>query len=94
LQSDGARHTALTNLFSGGLARGIVNRAMRELGPIHPLAPPFPSAAAAMAPLRTHAEAKGNGDFSPLWAGQNVGGCSDVTAAQLTRTLAGTMGPA
>jgi len=94
LQGDGARHTALTNLFSGGLARGIVNRAMRELGPIHPLAPPFPSAATAMAPLRTHAEAQGNGDFSPLWAGQNVGGCSAVSAAQLTRTLAGAIGPA
>jgi nitronate monooxygenase len=89
LLGDGARHTALTNLFSGGLARGIVNRAMRELGSIHPLAPPFPLAAAAIAPLRTRAEAAGSGDFSPLWAGQNVSGCRQVPAAQLTRALAG-----
>lgn len=90
LDGEDARHTALTNLFSGGLARGIVNRAMREIGPIHPLAPPFPLAAAAMAPLRRHAEAAGKGDFSPLWAGQSVSGCRRVPAAQLTRALAGT----
>jgi nitronate monooxygenase len=88
LQGDGAGHTALTNLFSGGLARGIVNRVMRELGPIHPLAPPFPLAAAAMAPLRSRAEAAGSGDFSPLWAGQNVSGCKAVPAGILTRELA------
>jgi nitronate monooxygenase len=89
LQGESAHRTALTNLFSGGLARGIVNRAMRELGPIHPLAPPFPLAATAMAPLRAHAEAAGQGDFSPLWAGQNVSGCKAVSAAEVTRTLAG-----
>jgi nitronate monooxygenase len=89
LQDEGARHTALTNLFSGGLARGIVNRAMRELGCIHPLAPPFPLAAGAMAPLRSRAEAAGKGDFSPLWAGQNIEGCKAVPAGMLTRALAG-----
>ena len=34
LKSEGARHTALTNLFTGRPARGIVNRVMRELGPL------------------------------------------------------------
>jgi len=92
LQTDDARHTALTNLFSGGLARGIVNRVMRELGPVHPLAPPFPLAAAAIAPLRSRAEAQGRGDFSPLWAGQNATGCKAVSAADLTRELAGIAG--
>ncbi|MFL6593076.1 MAG: NAD(P)H-dependent flavin oxidoreductase [Luteimonas sp.] len=92
LQSEDAHHTALTNLFSGGLARGIVNRAMRELGPIHPFAPPFPLAAGAIAPLRSRAEAAGRADFSPLWAGQNVAGCRRMPAAELTRTLAGTAG--
>ncbi|MCP2937183.1 nitronate monooxygenase, partial [Salmonella enterica subsp. enterica serovar Typhimurium] len=33
LGSEAARHTALTTVFSGRPARGIVNRAMRELGP-------------------------------------------------------------
>ncbi len=42
LKSEAARYTALTNLFSGGLARGIMNRIMRELGPINNGAPPFP----------------------------------------------------
>jgi len=89
LQSDGARRTALTNLFSGGAARGIMNRAMRELGPMNDIAPEFPLAAAAMAPLRAKAEAAGSGDFSPLWSGQNPTGCREVPAAQLTRGLAG-----
>jgi nitronate monooxygenase len=51
LSGAGARHTALTNLFSGRPARGIVNRLMRELGPMSPLAPAFPLAAAAVAPF-------------------------------------------
>jgi nitronate monooxygenase len=89
LKSDAARHTALTNLFSGGPARGIVNRAMRELGPMSALAPAFPLAAAAMNPLRAKAESRGSGDFSPLWAGQNATGCKEIPAADLTRELAG-----
>jgi len=89
LQGADAAHTALTNLFSGGVARGIVNRLMRELGPISPLAPSFPLAAAALAPLRARAEADGRGDFSPLWAGQNASGCRAIPAARLTRQLAG-----
>jgi nitronate monooxygenase len=89
LQSDAARITALTNLFTGRPARAIVNRLMRELGPISPLAPAFPLATAAIAPLRAKAESLGQGDFSPLWAGQNVSGCKPVPAATLTRELAG-----
>ena len=88
LQSDGARHTALTNLFSGRPARGIVNRLMRELGPMSTAAPEFPLASAALAPLRAHAERLGSGDFSPLWSGQNASGCKNVPAAQLTLELA------
>jgi nitronate monooxygenase len=88
LQSPAAQHTALTNLFSGRPARGIVNRVMRELGPISPLAPAFPLATAAIAPLRTQAESQGSGDFSPLWAGQNVSGCKAISAAELTHELA------
>jgi nitronate monooxygenase len=62
-------HTALTNLFSGRPARGMVNRLMRELGPLSAVAPDFPLASAAIAPLRSAAESRGSGDFSPLWAG-------------------------
>jgi nitronate monooxygenase len=88
LTSDAARVTALTNLFSGRPARGIVNRLMRELGPMNAAAPTFPLASAALAPLRAKAESLGRGDFSPLWAGQNVRGCREVPAAELTRALA------
>ena len=88
LQSEAALHTALTNLFTGRPARGIVNRIMKELGPISTTAPAFPLATAAIAPLRAKAESTGSGDFSPLWSGQNASGCKDIPAAQLTRELA------
>lgn len=88
LKSEAARHTALTNLFTGRPARGIVNRIMRELGPISTAVPAFPLATAAIAPLRAKAESQGSGDFSPLWAGQNTSGCREVAAAKLTRELA------
>lgn len=87
LQSEAARHTALTTLFSGRPARGIVNRVMRELGPLNPAAPAFPTATAAIAPLRAHFEKQGSGDFSPLWSGQNAGGCRSAPAADITREL-------
>jgi nitronate monooxygenase len=80
--------TALTNLFTGRPARGIVNRVMRELGPINPRAPAFPLATAAIAPIRAKAEAAGSGDFSPLWSGQNATGCREVPAAEIVRSLA------
>ena len=87
LKGDGARGTALTNLFTGRFARGIVNRIMRELDPINDAAPAFPLAAAAMAPLRARAEGMGRDEFSPLWAGQNTSGCKEVSAAIVTREL-------
>ncbi|WP_369960154.1 NAD(P)H-dependent flavin oxidoreductase [Pseudomonas benzenivorans] len=88
LQSEAARHTALTTLFSGRPARGIVNRLMRNLGALPAEVPAFPLAAAALAPLRAAAERQGLGDCSPLWAGQNLAGCRPIGAAELTRELA------
>lgn len=88
LMSEAAAHTALTRLFSGRPARGIVNRVMRELGALNPAAPAFPLATAGMAPLRAHWEAQGSGDFSPLWSGQNASGCRAVPASDITRALA------
>jgi nitronate monooxygenase len=94
LKSESSRHTALTNVFTGRPARGIVNRIVRELGPISPLAPEFPLATAALMPLRSAAEAQGRDDFSPLWAGQNTSGCREVGAADLTRELSRGFRPA
>ncbi len=88
LTTDTARETALTNLFTGRPARGIVNRLMRELGPINMAAPEFPLATTGIAPLRAKAESLGLGDFSPLWCGQNTSGCRAIPAAELTRSLA------
>ncbi|MCH8505474.1 MAG: nitronate monooxygenase, partial [Ectothiorhodospiraceae bacterium] len=88
LQSGAARHTALTNIFRGRPARGIVNRIIREIGPICPTAPAFPLATGAIGPLRAAAEQRGNGDVAPLGAGQNGSGCRQVPADELTRSLA------
>jgi nitronate monooxygenase len=89
LKSQEARHTALTNVFSGRAARGIVNRLVREMGPMSEAAPAFPLAGAAVAPLRAMAESRGDSGFSPLWCGQNASGCREIPAGELTRELAG-----
>ncbi len=88
LVSDAAQRTAITNVFTGRPARGIVNRAVAELGPIADDVPAFPLAASAMSPLRAKAERLGSADFSPLWSGQNATGCRRIPAADLTRDLA------
>ena len=88
LEGGGHAVTAVTNVFTGRPARSIVNRVMRELGPISDLAPEFPRATGAILPLRAAAERRGSDDFSPLWAGQNSSGCSAVPAAVVTRELA------
>jgi nitronate monooxygenase len=88
LKSEAAQHTALTNVFTGRPARGIVNRLIRELGPISSVTPTFPRAVGAVAPLRARAESQASGDFSPMWSGQNASGCKEVPAADLTRELA------
>lgn len=88
LESDAARHTVLTNIFSGRPARGIVNRAITELGPMNHSVPAFPLASTAMAPLRAACEKQSSKDFSPLWCGQNTSGCKEVSAAALTLSLA------
>lgn len=102
LQGEAARHTALTNLFTGRPARGIVNRIMRELGGadaehfstgLGAAAPAFPLATHAIGPLRAAAEKAGRTDFTPLWSGQNASGCRSAPAAEITRALAQGFGP-
>jgi nitronate monooxygenase len=80
--------TVLTNVLTGRPARGLLNRIVREVGPLSPAAPSFPGAAVALQPLRTAAEAASSGDFSPLWSGQAVGLSRERPAAELTRLLA------
>lgn len=92
LASQGACHTALTDIFTGRPARGIVNRVMKEIGPMNAQAPAFPLAAAAIAPLRAEAEGRNSGDFSPLWCGQNPSGCKSIPAYELTQLLSAEIG--
>jgi nitronate monooxygenase len=80
--------TVLTNVLSGRPARGIVNRLIREVGPISADAPPFPLASGALKQLRATAEEQGSGDFSPLWAGQAAPLARELGAGDLTAALA------
>jgi nitronate monooxygenase len=80
--------TALTNLFSGRPARGLINRVMREVGPLSAEAPAFPLAGGALAPLKAAAEAKGAADFTSLWSGQAAALGREMPAGELTKQLA------
>jgi len=80
--------TALTNVFSGKPARGLMNRVMREVGPMSDKAPGFPSAGGALAPLKAKAEGAGLVDFSSLWSGQAAGLAVEMGAGELTQKLA------
>jgi nitronate monooxygenase len=84
---DVAAPTELTNVFTGGLARGMVNRAMQELGPVSAYAPPFPHASDAMLPLRTQAESLAQDAFTPLWSGTNRSGCLEGPASHVMIAL-------
>jgi nitronate monooxygenase len=77
-----------TNLMTGGLARGVAGRLVRELGPVRSEAPPYPLAAAALAPIRKAAEKTGEFGFGPMWAGQSAPLGRPEPAAALTRRLA------
>lgn len=70
LDSAADEDTMVTNVFTGRPARGIVNRLMREVGPMSPDAPAFPLAAGALAPLAAHAGAEPARDFVALWCGR------------------------
>ncbi|GAB5471598.1 MAG: nitronate monooxygenase family protein [Rhodospirillales bacterium] len=88
LEGAGDDSTAVTNLFSGRPARGVMNRLMREQGPLSETAPAFPTAGGALAPLKKAAEAQGSSDFSSLWAGQAVALARDGEAAAVVERLA------
>jgi len=92
--------TAITNVITGRPARSVVNRVVRELGPLSGEAPQFPLAAGALMPLRARAEERGSSDFSPLWSGQAAALARELPARELTaklvdetRALLGRMAP-
>jgi len=87
LKNAADNQTTLTNIFTGRPARAIVNRAVRELGPMSDNVPDFPLAAASLGPLRSHSEATGSADFTPLWSGQAARLARELPAAALTKRL-------
>jgi nitronate monooxygenase len=80
--------TVLTNVITGRPGRSVLLRVVREVGPMSDLAPEFPLASAALAPLRAAAEKRGSGDFTTQWAGQAVRLGREMGAGELTRSLA------
>ena len=90
LASASGDQTVLTNVRTGRPARSIVNRLIREFGPIVDSVPPFPLAALGTTPLRAAAEPAGSAEFSPLWSGQAVALGRAVPAGELVRELVAT----
>lgn len=88
LKSAREDQTVLTNVFTGRPGRGLVNRMIRELGPINGQAPAFPNATNATLPLRMKSEAAGSGAFTSLWSGQASRFAREMPAGELTRELA------
>jgi nitronate monooxygenase len=80
--------TAVTNVFTGRPARAVVNRLLREVGPMSDVVPAFPLAAATLVPLRIKSEMAGSADFTPLWSGQAARLARELPAAELTKQLA------
>lgn len=88
LGSEEAEHSVFTNLFSGGLARGLWTPPMEALGPERPEVPPYPRATAALTPLAKEAAKRGEAGFRPMWAGQAARLGRPLPARDLTERLA------
>ncbi|MET1110022.1 MAG: nitronate monooxygenase [Allosphingosinicella sp.] len=88
LASAAAERSVFTNLFTGGLARGLWTEPMETLGPVRPEAPPYPLATAALAPLARAAADRDEAGFRPMWAGQAARLGLPLPARALTERLA------
>ncbi len=88
LVDERAERTAFTNLFTGGLARGLPTRLTDALGWVRPEAPPYPTAAAALSPLARAAAERDETGFSPMWAGQAARLAAPMAARDLVERLA------
>ncbi len=80
--------TAITNVFSGRPARGILNSYIREAGPMSESTLAFPYAATLVAPLRAASEKSGSQQYMQMWSGQAAGIVRPMPADQFTRNLA------
>lgn len=79
--------TVLTRAMSGRLARGIPNRAMREIETTGIIAP-FPAQNWLTGQFRAEAGRRGDGELVSLWAGQSAGLAPSDDAAEVFAELA------
>jgi nitronate monooxygenase len=87
LASPDAERTIFTNLYTGGLARGLPTRLTEELGPVRAEAPLYPLAGSALAPIAKAAASRGEAGFAPMWAGQAARLAPALPARELTERL-------
>jgi nitronate monooxygenase len=78
--------SALTRAFTGRLARGLVNRFLREHSADAPRA--YPDVHHMTSPVRAAARARGDAEAINLWAGQASALAAEIPAAELVRRLA------
>jgi nitronate monooxygenase len=92
-----AGHTGLTKGFTGRLARGIHNQLLEDLNRPGAEILPYPLQRALVRNLSIAADAAGQSDLLPLWAGQSalVSRCTDVSAflSSLVDDLSDIAGP-
>jgi nitronate monooxygenase len=75
-------------VLTGRPARVLVNRIVREVGPLATDVPSFPLGALALEPLRKKAESVGSADFTGLTAGEAAALCRELPSGELTLKLA------
>jgi nitronate monooxygenase len=88
IKSANDKLSVVTNVLTGRPARVLVNRFVREVGPLAADVPSFPLGALAIEPLRKKAESQGSSDFSGLYAGEAAALCRELPAGELTAKLA------
>lgn len=86
LFSPRAKHTSLTRVFTGRLARGISGKIATEMDTRNPVLP-FPLQTTFMASLRKAAMEQGKSELLTFWAGQNAGLLQHKTVNELIRAL-------
>ena len=86
LRSERAAQTILTRVFSGRPARGIPNRATRELRDPEDVAP-YPFQNAMTRDIRNAAAAQANPEFLALWAGQAAPLAREAAARDIVARL-------
>lgn len=87
LEKPGAKATRLTRAFSGRIARGLVNRFMREMSENPGAILPFPAQNSFTRDMRNQAGKRNDASFLSLWAGTGVAEIRKMDTASLVKTL-------